>query len=364
MRSRLSVLPVALFLLGATILIVLLSTSGSPDKKPLPAGVVAQVADEQITVAQFNHWLVIDSQDERGRGVVAPDPPRFTKCIASLRRAPQKRPSPAAARKRCEQDYAALRTQVMAFLVDAIWIEHAAAREGLAPKIADVDRKLRQDLKTRFRSEAEFRKFLARTQMTLADARYRISVQLAVARLQAKAEKQVKPPRERELRSFYAKNQNNLGRPESRYVSLIRATQRAPIRAALRALRAGRRFSLVARRYSEDDSARKGGRARLLRGSTDQGIEQQVFSARRGRLLGPLEGVRGFYLIRAGAIVPRKTPSFAAARPQIRRLILQQRRNQALQALGRRLLRDWRPKTRCAPGYLISSCSNGPKPTL
>jgi hypothetical protein len=121
--------------------------------EPLPAGVVAQVAQEQILEGDFDHWL---RTSLRGSGPPRLDPPRFRRCIAAERRRSAKRArtlTGRAARARCERRYRALRRGVVQFLVQGAWLRQEAAARGIVVTRVQARRALAREKRAAFGGE-------------------------------------------------------------------------------------------------------------------------------------------------------------------------------------------------------------------
>jgi foldase protein PrsA len=132
-----SLLSAAFLTLGAAAVI----GCGSGDS--VPSGSVATVGDEEITQEEFDKWLkTAVSGQAQGAATVVPDPPEFTKCVAAKKDAPvpkgQEKPSDAALKKQCKQEYDTLKREVMLFLIQAKWVEQEAEEQGVEVSDASV----------------------------------------------------------------------------------------------------------------------------------------------------------------------------------------------------------------------------------
>src|SRR5688500_13578523 len=132
-----SLLSAAFLTVGAAVVI------GCGGSDSVPSGSVATVGDEEITQEEFDKWLktAVSGQAQGGEAVV-PDPPQFTKCVAAKKDAPvpkgQEKPSDAALKKQCQQEYDTLKREVMLFLIQAEWVEQEAAEQGVEYSDASV----------------------------------------------------------------------------------------------------------------------------------------------------------------------------------------------------------------------------------
>src|SRR5690242_21778269 len=105
----------------------------------VPSGSVAKVGDTNITKSDFNHWLTAAAKQQaqttgqKPQDVVAPDPPNFTKCVAAkAKQTPPKgtpKPTTAALKSQCQQEFTGLRDQTMQFLISAQWLTQERSEE-------------------------------------------------------------------------------------------------------------------------------------------------------------------------------------------------------------------------------------------
>src|SRR3954452_14104479 len=111
----------------------------------VPQNGVATVGDEVITKKEFNHWLNAAAKGQAAQGgasTAVPDSPKFTNCIAAKKKAPTPQGTPkqkdADLKKACQQEYDALRQQVMQFLISAEWIQQEADSRGIKTSDKEV----------------------------------------------------------------------------------------------------------------------------------------------------------------------------------------------------------------------------------
>ncbi|MGO9761162.1 MAG: hypothetical protein ACLP1Q_07890 [Solirubrobacteraceae bacterium] len=166
-----------------------------------------------ITKAMFTHWMTltaIKNYEVYPQGPVPswviPDPPRYTACIAHLQATagkdfiPDTDSSAAQAKTGCEQQYAALREQVLDSLITAQWLVLAGQARGLTATAGEVTRRFERVTKNQFANEATFKRYLAATGETIADQLFRSRIKV----YSEKIEKQIAGSRDpqREFRKF------------------------------------------------------------------------------------------------------------------------------------------------------------------
>ena len=168
------------------------STDPSP-ATTIPAGVVAISAGRPITRTAFDHWMHVvaksDAAQTPGVAVITPtDPPLFNDCIAQARRqipTLAKSPTPVL-RADCRQLFRSLSPQVMGYLIKAYWYEAEAAKLGITPAAAQVQRAFETQRRRQFPTASGFQKFLSQTGQTQADILFRFRISLTVTRLEAR----------------------------------------------------------------------------------------------------------------------------------------------------------------------------------
>ncbi len=117
----------------------------------------------------------------------------------------------------------------------------------------------------------------------------------------------------------------------------------------------------VAAKYSTDTATKDSGglRSGVAKGQSDPALEEQIFSAPQGQLVGPFKGQAGYYLIEVEKITPASDDAAVEG----------QRADQAAarsgQAAGDRARTSsrtsstsGRSRTFCADGYVIDRCEN------
>src|SRR4051794_7403277 len=147
-----------------TLAIVVASCGGG-----VPQNGVATVGNEVITKKEYNHWLTAAAKGQAaqagpGGAASVPDAPKYTKCIAAKKKAPvpkgTPKPKDADLKKQCEQEYDALRQQVMQFLISAEWIQQEADARGIKTSDKEVQKEFQDQKKQSFPKEKDYQQFL------------------------------------------------------------------------------------------------------------------------------------------------------------------------------------------------------------
>ena len=117
----------------------------------------------------------------------------------------------------------------------------------------------------------------------------------------------------------------------------------------------------VAAQYSQDQASKdRGGLLQgLAEGQGDPQLDDQVFSAAQGDLVGPFKTDRGYYLIQVTAITEAGTQPLDDA---TKKAISQQLVSNAQQQRGNEFRNDfvdkWTARTTCADAYVMALCEN------
>jgi foldase protein PrsA len=217
-------------LIAACSLVGLAPAWAEAQEEPLPNGVVARVGEESITEREFRKWLRTAALGQDRRNGV-PDPPRFKRCVAVEQRRQAKerrRLSRGALRRRCRRRYRQLRSEVMQFLVQAVWVRQEATARGIAVTPRQVRRSFERQKRQAFKTERAYRRFLHQSGMSEADILFRVRLDLLQTRLTELVAASAQPVTGDEVDAYYAKHRR-------RYRGIPRRKARREIRRLLRA---------------------------------------------------------------------------------------------------------------------------------
>jgi len=346
---------------------IVLAACGSSDNS-VPSNAVASVDGTAITRADYEKWAQITAKGSaQGRAAVIPDPPAFTRCIATLRsqsRPARGQPAPTdvTLRAQCRQQNDALVAQTMGTLIQNLWIEKESDAQGVSVSDADVRRQLAQTKSQSFRSEAAYQRFLKTSGMTEADVLERVRVQALAAALTRKIQRSAAPVTDAQIQSYYNRNRAQFALPERRDVQLILTRSKAQADAAKSAVQGGTSWAAAAKQYSTDAASKAtGGELKgVSQGQQDRAFDQAAFGARKGVIVGPIKGQFGYYVIRVTAITPAQQTPLSQARSQIRALLQSQGTQTKMNSFIRDFQDRWKSKTNCRTGYVVQLCKNAP----
>lgn len=350
-----------------------LAACGGDDDKGVPGNAVATVDGDPITKADYDHWFEINARQTSsfsGGDPVIPDPPDFTRCVATLREQQARartrsrtRPSERALRSQCRTLHEQISQQTLALLIQSRWIEREAEELDVSVSDADLQRTLRETKRQSFPNEREYDRFLRQSGMTERDVLFRLRIQELSTAITERVQRDAGEITDAQIRDYYERNREQFAVPERRDLEIIMTRTEAQAEEAKRAVEGGMSWAEAARRWSTDTLS-KGNGGRLLgvaRGQQDRALDTAAFNARRGVIAGPVRGQFGWYIVRVTGITEAKQRSLEESREQIRELLRQQGSSERLDRFAREFQERWTDATTCRRGYIIPICSNAPR---
>jgi foldase protein PrsA len=338
----------------------------------IPGNAVAQVGDASITTAALNHWLVVANNSNQVRtGVAAPPlpvPPDYTACIAGQRKqASSATASTSTLKALCAQNYQALLTQVLNYLIQTIWIQGEAIDRGVSVTPAQVEKSYVQQRKLStppLTTPAALKSFLAKSGQTVTDLVWRTRLNLLVNDIEAKVQTNAGKVTPAQIAAYYKKNRALYITPETRNLHLVETSSQATAAKVRSLLAGGSSYATVAPKYSIDPTTKAAG-GKMLGVSPSElnaQLSAAVFAAKAGKLSGPVKTAFGYYVFTVDAITPSSLQSLKTATPTIKTLLAQQQVTKAEAALQTDFSKKWTARTNCRSGYVVApSCSNAPK---
>ena len=350
--------------LGAFFVLIALAVSACGSS--VPGGSVAVVAGNPISTKALNHWMYVAakqqaSQSAPGQPVIVPnDPPNFSKCVKQVRtQIPAlKSTKDAQIKADCKQLFTSLSSQVMDFLIRAYWYQADAHKQHINLTNAQVQQALATAKKGQFSTDAQFQTFLTSTGQTLADVTYRIRVQQIYSKLLAKHPTTVTNAA---IASYYAAHKSSFGKPETRDMRVVLTKTAAQAASARKALQHGQSFAKVAKKYSIDPTTKnKGGLLTgVSAGQQDTALSTAAFgpSATVGKLIGPIKGQFGYYVLEVTKITPATSQTLAQATTAIKQTLTTQLQTAAAAAVNASAKKHWQSKTQCNSAYAMADCT-------
>jgi foldase protein PrsA len=251
-------------------------------------------------------------------------------------------------------------------LIQQRWFEGEAADRGITVADSQVNDEFNSRVQQAgLKSEKQIQAALKQAGVTEAEAKDQIRLQLLTQRLQ-KAVIPSKPPEisDAEVKNFYEANIYRYQQPETRDFYVILNKDPAKVQAAADALAkddSPSNWAKVAKQYSTDPTSKATGGLRkgVAKGQSEPKLEDQVFSAPTGQLVGPFQGENGYYLIEVKSITPAKTaPLDKQITPQIQQEMQGNAQQAVALAFQTELSDKWIPRTFCTSEVSNAQCEN------
>jgi parvulin-like peptidyl-prolyl isomerase len=203
-------------------------------------------------------------------------------------------------------------TKLKKSILDQIIDEKVLLQQAKKQKITVTKRKQEsalEDVKKRFKSDAEYKKELSDSGLTEVKLKERINNQLIVMDLLDKEVRaKITPPTEDEAKKYYQENEKDMVEPEAvRVRHILIKTDEKNQESALKQitdiktqLDAGANFADLAKKYSEDKiSAEKGGDLGLfMKGQMVPEFEEVAFKLNVGQISDVVKTKFGYHILR------------------------------------------------------------------
>jgi foldase protein PrsA len=354
--------------------VLLLSACGSD----VPGNSVAKIGDQSIRKATFDHWMRIAAVSQAGQAnpnstgtpkAQIPDAPNFTKCIANKKTTAAKpakgqpEPTEAQLKGQCRQEYNTLRDQVLEFLIRGNWIEQETSKEKVAVSDKDVQKQIDAAVKQAFQNPGDFQKFLTRSGLTQADVFYQQRNQLLQQKLTEKVTKAQGKVTDAQIAAYYEKNKAKFATPERRDLRIVLTKTQAKAAQAKRALNSGQSWKSVTKRFSIDQASKAQGGllSGVAKGQQEKALDNAIFKAPKGRLVGPVKTQFGYYVLEVSKVTAAKQQSLAQSKTSIQQILTSDSQRKALDKFGKDYRKRWKAETACRKGFTTADCKNGPK---
>jgi foldase protein PrsA len=328
----------------------------------IPGDSVATVAGNPITLQAYNHWMYIASKEEAsqqtGEPVIVPQtPPDYTSCIAQIRRdiPTLASTSDKTLKTDCANVFKEFNSEVMSFLIEGYWYQADAYKMGIKYTAADLARDFKKATKTEFPTAAALTAFLKTSGETEADVKFQIRVSQIYSKLITKATTKVTPAA---IAKYYAANKAKFGTAETRDLHLIRTGSVAEAQDAYNALKSGESWDVVAKKYSASATAAKNGGllTGVSTGEEEAAVNAAIFKNPVGKIVGPIHGLLGSYVIAVTKITAATQKTLAQATSEIKTLITEQQQTAAETKVNNESKKNWGSQTLCRSTYSISDC--------
>ena len=264
--------------------------------------------------------------------------------------------------------YDLLNESAMSDLLLARWINGEADELGIEVSDREIETELERIIDQQFGGDKQFQRFLEQNSFSEEDANARVELQLLSARIQEEVTPSDVEISDEEIQDFYDENIDQFETPETRDVRTLLNPDEAKAQDAFDQLSADdspKSWEQVTSELSTDEATSGAGGLRqgVVEGQNDPQLDEAIFSAPEGELVGPVETDSGFYVLQVEKIVPASTqPLDEQTSEQIRQTLVTQRQQELAQAFQTDFLSKWESRTVCAEEVMIDRCGNAPPP--
>jgi foldase protein PrsA len=265
--------------------------------------------------------------------------------------------------------YDLLQETAMADLLLSRWVGGEAEDLGIEVSDREIDQELETIINEQFGGEKQFDRFLEQSNFSDEDARERVRLQLLSQRIQQDVLGSEAPDvPDQEVQDYYNENIEQFETPETRDVRTLLNPDEGEAQEALDTLSedsSPASWKKVTKQLSTDEatSGLGGLRQGVTAGQNEPQLDEAIFSAPEGQLVGPLETDAGFYVFQVDAINAATTQELDdQTRQQIEQTLASQEQQELAAAYQADFLEKWRARTVCADDFAIDRCSNAPPP--
>jgi foldase protein PrsA len=266
-----------------------------------------------------------------------------------------------------DPQYEQLRDAALSDLILSRWVLGEAEERGIEVSEREVDEELDRVIQQEFGSQKAFDRFLNQSGFTLAEARERVRLQVISQRIQEAVLPGEPSISEQEIQDYYDANEAQFETPETRDVRVILTKTEAEADEALAALEEDdtpKGWQEAAKKYSIDEATKNSGglREQVIEGQSEPALDEQIFQAPEGELVGPFKANAGFYVIQVQSINPASTTSLADASKDIEATLVSAKQSVIADTFQQDFNAEWKARTFCAEGYRIDRCANADPP--
>jgi foldase protein PrsA len=330
----------AVFLAAFFVVVAIAQGIGNPSPGENEVAVVEDAPDGHITTQDFQTAL---KQTALRQGIGKPPKPS-------------------------DPQYASLRDATMSDLLTSRWVAGEAQERGISVSDTEISSQLEQ-IKKQAGGQKGFQQLLKQSGFNQEQARERIGLTLLQQQIQKEVLGSGLPsvPQD-EVENFYNANKSQFTQPETRDVREIVNKDQAKVEQAKALLEkddSAANWKKVASKYSTDQATKSNGGLRkgVAQGQSEPAVDEQIFSAPTGQLVGPFKGQAGFYLIEVDKVTPEQVTPLSKVESQIKQQLAQGIQQQTATNYQTSITNKWVSRTFCAEGYVTDLCENFEPPS-
>jgi parvulin-like peptidyl-prolyl isomerase len=326
--------------LGALLVLIVLAvaaTSGIGDDGP-SGDAVAVVDGEEISAEDFDAALIQAAARQR----VAKD------CQPPASDAPE---------------FETLKDEALNDVLDQAWIQGEAEERGVEASDREVEEEFQTTRDQNFKTDKEYADFLKQSCFTQEDVNERVRLQVISNKIQEKITSESADVSDADAEKFYEANKEQFAQPATRNIRLVLNQDAAKAQEAADQLsedNSPESWKKVAAEFSTDASSKdKGGvRESITEGVFPEAVDEEIFNASEGEVVGPIETDAGTYVFQVDSITEETTTPLDEARAQIDEQLASQLQQEAFSDFLSDYRDRWVELTICAEDFIGERCDN------
>jgi parvulin-like peptidyl-prolyl isomerase len=304
------------------------------------------VQDGHISKTNFNRFIVQTAKQGGLQSVPAPSDPQYKQ----------------------------LKDQAMQTALQIGWIVGEANKRGLTFTDTQVNQSLQQ-IKSQFKTEAEYVKARDQAGLTEADVVERAKLQLIQNKITDDISAGVSGPSRSDAKDYFEANKSQFTQPAKRTIRIVQNKDAHQTDLAYQALQSddsAANWKKVAAQYSTDPTSKdKGGlRTDVVTGSFPQPLDGDIFKAPPHEVQAPVSTSTGSYVFEVESATPEQVQGFddtiaslqggppQKISDQIVSQLKSQQQQEALSAFSNDFRDYWTNLTQCASDYKVEGCDN------
>jgi foldase protein PrsA len=343
----------------------------------MPGNSVATVGDQTIKRSTFDHWMRIitisqasQTNPNAAKTAAVPDPPDFEQCVAAKKKtAPkpakgQPETTDAQYKTQCKQQYDQFKSEVLGFLIRSTWLDQEATKMKVKVTDAEVQKQIDDIKKQQFTQKGSYEKFLQTAGLTNEDVLFQQRVRELQDKITQKITKGKDKVTEAQIAAYYDSHKSQFATQERRNVRIVLTKTKDKAQQAKSALQSGQSWKSVAKKYSIDQASKNQGgelQGGVAKGQQEKALDTAIFTAKKGKLTGPVKTQFGWYVFEVEKITAGKQQSLDESKANIKQQLAQQQQNNALKKFGDDYRKRYKAETDCRKGYEVDDCKNAPK---
>jgi foldase protein PrsA len=273
-----------------------------------------------------------------------------------------------------DPQYKQVKSQAMQTALQIAWIVGEADKRGLTFTDTEVQQSLQQ-IKSQFKTEAEYVKARDQAGLTEADVEERARLQLIQNKIQDSVQNSAGDVSTDDAQKYYDSHKDQFTIPAKRTIRIVQNKDGNQINQALQALQSDdsdANWQKVAAQYSTDPTSKdKGGlRTDVVPGSFQQPLDDEIFNAPLNEVKGPIVTPTGSFVFEVKSATPEHVQGFddtvaastggasGKVSDQIKQQLKSQVQQEALTDFGTDFRDYWTNLTQCGDDYIVEGCDN------